>query len=199
MAGRTEDHLVEITFSTVAAYGAFLLAEHFHLSGVLATLTAGILIGNTSSLGAFSDRGRGAVESFWEYVGFVANSLIFLLIGIRLVTQNVLSVLTVALLVIILVMVGRAVAIYACCALFRWSARRVSMNHQHILFWGGLRGALALALALGLPSSMRGRELIVSVAFTAVAFSIVIQGLTMTPLLRRLGEITPRRQRETKS
>lgn len=89
LAGRTEDHLIEITFSSVAAYGSFLLAEHFHLSGVLATLTAGVLIGNTSSLGAFSDRGRDAVASFWEYIGFMANSLIFLLIGIRLVAQRV--------------------------------------------------------------------------------------------------------------
>ena len=197
LAGRTEDHLIEITFSTVAAYGSFLLAEHFHLSGVLATLTAGVLIGNAGSLGAFSDRGREAVESFWEYIGFVANSLIFLLIGIRLVAQNVLGVLTVAGLLIVLVTAGRAVAVYACCALFQRSALRVSMSHQHILFWGGLRGALALALALGLPSGVPKRDAIVSVAFTVVAFSVIVQGLTMTPLLRWLGELAPHRQPES--
>lgn len=154
LAGRTDDHLVEITFSTVAAYGSFLLAEHFHLSGVLATMTAGVLIGNLGSLGAFTDRGREAVISFWEYAGFVANSLIFLLIGIRFVLQNVTSVLAVASLVIALVILGRAVAVYGCCLFFQGSRWRVSANHQHVLFWGGLRGALALALALGLPGDL---------------------------------------------
>ncbi|CAN5692222.1 cation:proton antiporter [soil metagenome] len=191
LAGRTADHLIELTFSTIAAYGSFLLAEHWHLSGVLATLTAGILIGNTGSLGAFSDRGREAVASFWEYIGFIANSLIFLLIGIRLVAQDVVSELTVALLVIALVIIGRAVAVYGCCALFRRSMHRIALNHQHVLFWGGLRGALALALALGLPVDVPMRAAIISVTFAVVTFSVIVQGLTMTPFLRRLGEITP--------
>ena len=194
LAGRTEDHLVEITFSTVAAYGSFLLAEHFHLSGVLATMTAGVMIGNLGSMGAFSDRGREAAKSFWEYAGFVANSLIFLLIGIRLVLQNVTSVLTVASLVIALVVLGRAVAVYGCGAFFRGSRWRVSAAHQHVLFWGGLRGALALALALGLPGELPERETIISIAFVAVAFSVVVQGLTMTPLLRWLGELGPKEE-----
>lgn len=191
LVGPTDDHLVEITLTTVAAYGSFLLAERSHLSGVLATLTAGVLMGNTRTSGVFTDRGREAVASFWEYVGFVANSLIFLLIGISLVGQNVLRNLGIGLLVIVLVILGRAVAVYACCALFRRSEGRVSLSHQHILFWGGLRGALALALALGLPPSVPLRETIVSVTFTAVAFSVIVQGLTVKPLLRRLGEIAP--------
>lgn len=189
LAGRTEDHLVEITFSTVAAYGSFLLAEHFGLSGVLATLTAGILIGNTGSLGAFTDRGRDAAISFWEYVGFVVNSLIFLLIGIRLVAQNITSVLWVSALVVALTLAGRAIAVYATCSLFHFSRWRVSWGHQHVLFWGGLRGALALALALGLPGEIEHREAIIAIAFMTVAFSVIVQGLTMTPLLRRVGEL----------
>ena len=192
LVGRTEDHLVEITFTTVAAYGSFLLAEHFGLSGVMATLAAGVLIGNVGTLGAFTDRGREAVVSFWEYAGFVANSLIFLLIGIQLVAQDLTSVFTVALLVVALVIVGRAAAVYVCCAPFRWSRWRVSINHQHVLFWGGLRGALALALALGLPADVPHRAAIVSISFSVVAFSVVVQGMTMTPLLRRLGELGPR-------
>lgn len=65
------------------------------------------------------------------------------------------------------------------------------MNHQHILFWGGLRGALALALALGLPVGVPKRDAIVSVAFIVVVFSVIVQGMTMTPLLRYLGELAP--------
>ena len=191
LAGRTEDHLIELTFSTVAAYGSFFVAEHFHLSGVLATLTAGVLIGNTGHMGAFSDRGRSAVAAFWEYAGFVANSLIFLLIGIRLVGEHVLSVLSVATLVVGLVLIGRALAVYGSCALFAGSRQRVSARHQHILVWGGLRGALALALALGLPETMPLHAEVVSVAFAVVAFSLVVQGITMPPFLRRLGAIGP--------
>jgi len=88
LAGRTEDHLVEITFTTVAAYGSFLLAEHWQLSGVLATLTAGLLVGHVGPLGSLSERGREAVQAFWEYAAFVANSLIFLLIGMRIAQQH---------------------------------------------------------------------------------------------------------------
>src|SRR5688572_7766247 len=83
LAGQTDDHLIEITLTTVAAYGSFLLAEHFHLSGVLASLVAGLLTGNIGSLGSITDKGRDAVESFWEFIAFMVNSLIFMLIGIR--------------------------------------------------------------------------------------------------------------------
>jgi CPA1 family monovalent cation:H+ antiporter len=85
---RTEDHLVELTFTTVAAYGSFLLAEQFDFSGVFATIAAGLIIGNWGALGVLSDHGREAVGAFWEYAAFVANSLVFLLIGMQETTQN---------------------------------------------------------------------------------------------------------------
>jgi monovalent cation:H+ antiporter, CPA1 family len=189
LAGATDDHLVEITFTTVAAFGSFLLAEHFHLSGVLASLTAGLILGNVGHL-AIAPKGRAAVEDFWEYAAFVANSLIFLLIGMRLANQDYGFVWLPALIAIGVVTVGRAFAIYPLSLLFARSSLRVSGKHQHILFWGGLRGALALALALGLPEEMPGREAIITVAFAVVAFSIFVQGMTVKPLMRRLGEIS---------
>jgi CPA1 family monovalent cation:H+ antiporter len=191
LAGRTEDPLVEITFTTIAAYGSFLLAEHFHFSGVLATLTAGLIVGNIGSLGAISDGGRVAVCSFWEYVAFVVNSLIFLLMGMQEAHQDFMTVLVPIAIAIALVTLGRAVSTYFCCAAFMGSSLRVEANYQHVLFWGGLRGALALALALGLPPELPHRSDIVAVSFAVVAFSIFVQGLTITPLLQRLGEITP--------
>jgi len=187
LAGRTEDHLVEITFTTIAAWGSFLLAEHLHLSGVLATLTAGLLMANYRSLGEISPRGREAVEAFWEYTAFIANSLVFLLIGVRGAHVNLLAVPFV--LAILLVTLGRAAAIYPCCLLFARTRLRVKLRHQHVLFWGGLRGALALALALGLPPEIPLRDQIVTVSFAVVAFSVFVQGTTMTTLLRQLGEI----------
>jgi CPA1 family monovalent cation:H+ antiporter len=189
LAGGTDDHLVEITFTTVGAFGSFLLAEHFHLSGVLATLTTGLMIGNIGHM-SLSAKSREAVAEFWDYAAFVANSLIFLLIGIRIAHRDYAFVLLPVLVAIVVVIAGRALAIYPLSLLFMRSSLRISARHQHILFWGGLRGALALALALGLPAQMPAREEIITVAFAVVAFSLFVQGLTMTPLMRRLGELS---------
>ncbi len=190
LAWHTQDHLAEFSFTTIAAYGSFLFAEHFHCSGVLASLAAGLLVGNLGVLGAISARGREAVTAYWEYLGFIANSLIFIAIGIHLSRQDFISVLVPIIIAVMVVTLGRAVAVYPCCAMFGRSALRVQGKHQGVLFWGGLRGALALALALGLPPELPHREDILSVSFAVVAFSIFAQGLTMTPLLRRIGEIS---------
>jgi CPA1 family monovalent cation:H+ antiporter len=191
LSGRTEDHLVEITFTTVAAYGSFLFAEHFGLSGVLATITAGLIMGNLRLFGRISDKGAEAIHAFWEYAAFVANSLIFLLIGMHEAHQNFGSVRAPALIAILLVVLGRAVAIYPCCLLFSRSSLRVSLNQQHVLFWGGMRGAVALALALGLPPTLPEREAIVTISFAVVAFSVFAQGLTITSVMRRTGQLGP--------
>jgi CPA1 family monovalent cation:H+ antiporter len=189
LAGRTDDHLVEITFTTVAAYGSFLLADHFGLSGVLATITAGLVMGNFKSFKSFSERSREAVQAFWEYAAFVANSLVFLLIGMHEARQNFAAIWLPALIAIVLVTLGRAMAIYPCCLIFSRSSLRVTGKHQLVLSWGGLRGALALALALGLPPTIPLREQIITISFAVVAFSVFVQGLTMVPFLRRMREI----------
>ncbi len=185
----TDDHLVELALSTVVAYGSFLIAEDFHVSGVLSTLTAGILVGNFGLPVAFSDKGRAFIMDFWEFMAFIANSIIFFLIGVREANQNFLNVILTIVIAVLVVTLGRAAAIYPLSVLFSGSRLKIEKNHQHILFWGGLRGALALALALGLPENIQHREQIITAAFGVVAFSIFVQGLTMTPLLRWLKEI----------
>jgi CPA1 family monovalent cation:H+ antiporter len=134
------------------------------------------------------------VQAFWEYAAFVANSIVFLLIGMHETSRHFGLVWFPAFVAALLVIVGRAAAVYPICQLFSRSSLRVTREHQHVLFWGGLRGALALALVLGLPEEMPRREEIVSVSFAVVAFSIFVQGLTIAPLLRALGEI-PRESR----
>lgn len=186
LAGRTPDYLLEITFTTLAAYGSFFTAEHYGLSGVLATLTAGLVVGNFRSSALISRAGRQALEPFWEYAAFVANSLIFLLIGAQEAQQHFNHLWVPVILAILLVTLGRAISIYPLCAVFRGSRLRVDPRHQHMLFWGGLRGALALALALALPADLPRHDDVVSLTFAVVAFSVFVQGLTITPLLRRL-------------
>jgi len=171
----------------VAAYGSFLLAEHVGGSGVVATLAAGLVFGERRTRAPLSPRERGAVEAFWEFVAFAANSLVFLLIGLEEGRTDFAGVLGTALLAVLVATASRAAAVYPIAALFRGSALRVSAAHQHVLVWGGLRGALALALALGLPEGFALRAQIVSATFAVVAFSIVVQGVSLPALLRRLG------------
>jgi monovalent cation:H+ antiporter, CPA1 family len=194
LAGRTPDYLVEITFTTLAAYGSFFVAEHYHCSGVLAALTAGLVVGNFRTSGSISAAGRAALGPFWEYAAFVANSLVFLLIGAEEAQQHFSRNLwTPVLVAVALVTLGRAIAIYPLCALFAGSRLKVDIRDQHVLFWGGLRGALALALALSLPDNLPQRSVIVVITFATVAFSIFAQGLTVVPLMRRLGSLESHR------
>ena len=194
IAWRTSDHLVETALTAVAAYGSFLLAESFHVSGVLATVAVGLLMGNLGVLvddekrTALTSRGREFVVAFWEFAAFIANSLVFLLIGLRVAGMAFASadwaVVPVA---IVLVGAGRALTVYPLCLLFTWSRWAVPMKDQHILWWGGLRGALALALALALPVSMPFNNEILIATFGVVTFSVIIQGLTMPMLMKRLS------------
>ncbi|OCC23365.1 sodium:proton exchanger [Croceicoccus estronivorus] len=189
IAGRTTDRLVEVTLTTLIAYGSFLFAEHFHFSGVLATLTAGLIVGNYGFMGSISDEGHPAVVNFWEYAAFLVNSLIFILIGGREAQQSFIPVIGAAMAATALSLLGRAVAIYPVAGLFARTGLAVPWKYKHVLVWGGLKGALALALALALPTSLPERNEIIPVAFAVVAFSIFIQGLTMPGLMRRLGLI----------
>ena len=197
LAGRTSDHLIESTLTTVAAYGSFLLAEHFHFSGVLATVTAGLVAGNFAVLGEdetsrFSPKGREFVLALWEFIAFIANSLVFLLIGLTLagIPFSRLS-LWAYLVVILLVLAARALTVYPLCLLFARSRWAIPMPAQHVLWWGGLRGALGLALALSMPESLPLRDEILIATFAVVAFSVVLQGLTMPPLLRHAASALP--------
>lgn len=190
LAGRTNEHLVEITLTVLAAYGSFLIAERLHASGVLASLTAGLMVGNLGAKGPISEAGRPHVLAAWEFFAFLANSFVFLLIGIQLVGVSITRLgWETAGIAILLVLAGRAIAVYPLSALFRASRLRMPLGFQHVLFWGGLRGALALALALTVPTTVAERDPIILSAFAVVAFSIFVQGLTMPWLVSRLGLI----------
>jgi CPA1 family monovalent cation:H+ antiporter len=192
LAGRTTDHLVESTLTTVAAYGSFLLADRLHGSGVLATVAAGLVIGNFRPLKRngqvwLSQRGREFILALWEFVAFLANSLVFLLIGSAVATLSFdqLQYREIAI-ILVLVLLSRAATVYPLSLVFSWSRWAIGIVDQHILWWGGLRGALALALALSLPSELPYHDTILIATFAVVAFSILVQGLTM-PLMLAWG------------
>ena len=185
VAGRTEDHLVEVTLTTVVAWGSFLLAEHIHASGVFAALAAGLIVGNLGPRGSISVAGRQHVQDFWAYAAFLANSCLFLLIGSHEAHQPIALVSLPLGIAIVLTLIGRAAAVYPLALPFARSGLRLPATYQHVLVWGGLRGAVGLALALAVPATVAERGQIVVVTFGVVAFSIFAQGLTMPWLLRR--------------
>jgi len=189
MIGRTKDHLAELAMTTFAAFGSFWTAEHFGFSGILATTTAGLFIGNRIGRGSITIRGEESMEHFWEFAAFVSNSVIFIILGVNLASQDFKSSGLLVLFAIVAVLAGRAAAVYSLSAPFRRTNQKVPMPYQHTLFWGGLRGSLALALALGVPAAVGNRQEILIATFGVVAFSIFVQGSTVTPLMRYLGEL----------
>jgi CPA1 family monovalent cation:H+ antiporter len=188
IVGRTDDPLVEITLTTLAAYGSFLIAEYVHASGIISALAAGLMVGNFGWGRALSHEGQARVHSAWEYFAFLANSFVFILIGANTANQPLRELGSAAAAVaIVLVLAGRAIAIYPLAALFARSRWKLPATYQHTLFWGGLRGALALALALAVPSTVPERNALIVTAFVVVAFSILVEGLTMQWLIKRFG------------
>ena len=186
ITGTVDDPQIEITLTTILAYGSYLLAFHLHLSGVIATASAGLMLGNFGAKRGMSAGTRTAMQSFWEYISFVMNSLVFLLIGLEIHVRELLQNWASVLLTIGAVFLARALSVYLLVPLSNCFAEKIPLRWQHVAVWGGLRGALALALALSLTTAFPYREQILNLTFGVVIFSILVQGLTIKPLVRIL-------------
>jgi Na+:H+ antiporter len=182
---KLDDPQIEITLTTLVAYGSYLLAYHMHLSGIIATAAAGLVVGNIGKHG-MGPQTKTALQAFWEYAAFVMNSLIFLLIGLEVHVGSLLRSYRLVLSAVLAVIIGRALSVYLLVPATNALAENIPVKWQHVLFWGGLRGALALALALSLDSSFPSRGRLLDLTFGVVVFSILIQALTIRPLLRLL-------------
>ncbi|MCO6449682.1 MAG: Na+/H+ antiporter [Caldilineales bacterium] len=181
-----DDHLIETTLSTVVAYGSYLIAEQFHLSGVLAVVFAGMLIGNRSS-NSMSPTTRLSLMNFWEYIAFLVNSLIFILIGLEVSLPSLSQAIIPIIVALVVVLLSRAVSVYSLSFVSGRIGNPVPAPYQHVLFWGGLRGAVGLALALSIPRSYADRDLIITLTFVVVLFTLLVQATTVGGLLKRLG------------
>ncbi len=184
---RVNDPMIEVTLTTIAAYGSFILAEHLHLSGIIATVAAGMMCGSYGARTGMSPSTRIAVESFWEYVAFALNSIVFLLIGFEVHLSALLRSWQAILVAYLAVTVGRAALIYLTTLLLRRTRETLPWSWSAVLTWGGLRGGLSMVLALALPRDFPHRDLLVTMTFGVVILSILLQGLSMGPLLRKLG------------
>jgi CPA1 family monovalent cation:H+ antiporter len=178
LLGQINDHLTEVMIPVVLAFGSYVLAENLHFSGVVSTVVAGLIIGNYGTVLSMSPITRFSLLNFWPVVVFLVNYEVFLLIGLDFdlarVGQNVMAI-GVA---VMMVLLARAVAVYGLIPLVNGlvcPSRRIPLAWTHVINWGGLREASGVNLT--------------AVVFAVALFSLVVQGLSMKPLLRHLGLI----------
>jgi CPA1 family monovalent cation:H+ antiporter len=184
---RINDPMIEITLTTIAAYGSFVFAESLHLSGVIATVCAGLLLGTAARESAFSTETRVTADAFWQYIAFALNSMVFLLIGFDTRPGQLLSSATLIIIAFVVISVARLGVVAASAALVSKSKERMPTHWIGLISWGGLRGALAMVLALALPDDMVQRTLLINMTFGVVVISLLLQGLTIPWLTPRLA------------
>ncbi|HEX2913936.1 MAG TPA: Na+/H+ antiporter [Chloroflexia bacterium] len=191
---RLNDYLTETLVTIIAAYGTFLGAEVIGVSPALAVVVAGLLVGNFGQERVMSPSSRVAVGLSWELIGFLANSLIFLLVGLEIRAVDISSYWEVALLAIAVVVVSRVVIIvfFSSASNLLTKKNNLPASWQFMLVWGGLRGALSLALALSLPVFLNDgtpfpdRNKILVMTFGLILFTLLVQGLTLEPFMKYL-------------
>jgi len=198
-----DDHLLETMLTTLTAYGAYLVADRLHVSFVMAVVAAGIVLGNYGSRTGMSPGTRLAVNSFWEYAAFLGNSLLFLLIGLQVKLPILMSSWKVIALAVLAVVIARLLVVYGICPFVSRPKHPIPMKWRHLLFWGGVRGALVMALALSLPLEVKDRDLIINMSFGVALFTLLGPGLTMEPFMKFLkmapGKESIARYQECKS
>ncbi|MDX1415627.1 MAG: Na+/H+ antiporter [Candidatus Promineifilaceae bacterium] len=187
-----DDHLIETTTTVALALGSYVIAESFHVSGILAVVAAGLMVGNIGTQNT-SPTTRLTLDNFWEFMAFVANSLVFLAIGLEIEISQLWPNLVPIIVAVLAVLFSRAIVVYGFTALYsRFTSleQKVPLSYRHVMFWGGLRGAISLALALTLTGEVFGRDFareMQVMTFGVVLFTLLAQGTTIDNLIRRLG------------
>jgi monovalent cation:H+ antiporter, CPA1 family len=188
---RVDEHVVELGISLLLAYGTYLLADALHQSGVIATAVAGLVLGNEGRRLGLSDRTIEALDTVWEFLAYLLTALVFLLVGLAIPAATLVGALPAIALAVVAVLAARALMVYGALGVIRRltpsSRDRVPTTWIHIVFWSGLRGAIAVALALSLSPDVPDRAQIQQVAFGVVLFTLAVQATTAEQLIERLG------------
>jgi CPA1 family monovalent cation:H+ antiporter len=187
MLKRVDNYQVEILITLGLVTGGYTLANSIHISGPLAMVTAGLLIGNHGRAFAMSETTRRNLDTFWELIDEILNAVLFILIGMEVLTleftgQHLLA----GLILIPVVLLARLTSVGIPFSLLR-IRRRTNANVIKIFTWGGLRGGIAVALALSLPLGPE-RGTILMATYMVVVFSVAVQGLSIERLMRRWEE-----------
>jgi CPA1 family monovalent cation:H+ antiporter len=179
----TDDHLVELGLTVLLAYGSFLVAQALAVSGVVACVTAGLVFTSRSER-ALSSTAQELLRDVWEFAAFLANSLLFLLIGLLVSIPDLARSAPAVGWAILAAVLARVVVVYGLSVPLQFARRPLLAAHRHLVFWSGLRGALAIALVLSLPGTFPLRDLFLRLTLGVVLFTLLVQGLTIRPLMR---------------
>ncbi|MFB6146963.1 MAG: cation:proton antiporter [Halobacteriaceae archaeon] len=187
-----DEHMTEIVLTLLLAYGSFLVAEHYlGVSGVIATVGAGLFIGNRGAEYAMSPQTKISVFNTWDTAAFLVNTLVFVLIGAKTPIDQLLAHARLIAVAIPLVLAARAVVVYPIVtAVNQQLTRAIPLSYQHVMVWGGLHASIPIALVLGLPPDFPFQTELRAMVFGVAAFSLVVQGLTMSTLLDYLDVVT---------
>ncbi|MFP6895697.1 MAG: sodium:proton antiporter [Roseibacillus sp.] len=189
-----DNYQIEVLITLAVVTAGYRLASYWHLSGPLAMVVAGLMIGNKGRSLAMSEKTREHIDTFWELVDEILNAVLFLLIGLELLILDLSgSALAVGAILILVVLAARFIAVSIPVALLK-RKRAFTPGVVKILTWGGLRGGISVALALGIPEHAEHREVILVVTYVIVVFSIAVQGLTLKPLVAKVVRAEKERQ-----
>jgi monovalent cation:H+ antiporter, CPA1 family len=188
-----DDHVIELTLSLAAAYGTYVLVDALQQSGIIATVAAGVVIGTYGRSVGLSKPALEALDVVWELVAFVLTAFAFLLVGLAISFGDLLAAAPSILWGVVAILAGRALVVYgllgAAARLLRDRTQltAVPIGWLHVMFWAGLRGAVAVAMALSLPESFPQRSLLQEITFGVVLFTLFVQGTTAERVVARLG------------
>ncbi|MFQ4136289.1 cation:proton antiporter [Nodosilinea sp. PGN35] len=184
---RLNDSLSSLLLTGALALGTFQIGQFLGVSGAVSVVIAGLIFGNLGLPQSSSASDRITLLSFWEYAGFGVNTFIFLLIGIEINPAKLWSILPAIFLVILAYQLGRIISVYLLLAGLRWFDRPIPIKWQHVLVLGNIKGSLSMALAVAIPLTLTGRDFIIELVFGAVLFSLVVQGLALPWLIKRIN------------
>ncbi len=182
-----DDHLIEMLLSAALAYGSYVAAQWVEASGPLACVAAGLVHGSYGRQVGMSETTRRLLDDLWEFLGFLANAVVFLLVGFTVNLASLVANAWPAVVAILAVLVARVVLLGGPGLLLNERQLVTSGVERIVLVWSGLRGALTITLVLALPPETPGRDLLLAMSFGVVLFSLVVQGLSLPLLLRSLG------------
>jgi monovalent cation:H+ antiporter, CPA1 family len=186
----TDDPQLEVAISVVAAYGTYLLADRLHESGIIATVVVGLVLGLRPSMGDLSEQSRAALDTVWEFVAFLLTALTFLLVGFAISIELLIDALPVIGAGFVAITVARAIVVFGLIgggSRLLPESRRLPSGYLPVMFWAGLRGAIAVALALALPPTLAQRDLLTGAVYGIVLVTLVVQGTTAGWVVRRSG------------